>query len=574
MRGQTRDRPLDRCGSPPLHSRAREGGSGYESAVPGAWPIEEIWGRPLGTLVLAACLPFLTARALAALTLPARLPADPAAAARAVAPFRAGATIVGLVQIQVAWTLGATALGPGLVARPDGLASGLFGALAAAITFALGAPARAIESAGTRAPLEARPAARPSVLAVVGLRLRVLPWVGGPVLAATAASTMPVVRDGEVRPAWVLAAVMATFLGVAYAGPALSVVTLALRPASAEVAALARRAAANEGIGRIGVLRLPTHGVRLANAAALPWARTMIVTDHIVSLLGERELEAVLAHEAAHLSEAPWVSMARLGVVSILLFASTTGSVIADAVSPGSSAVLLAAVLVAALPLVMLLLRLARRMEERADAHARERVSSDALADALVALATDARAPLVTGRKHARLHPDLYDRICACGRDPGPRPEPPARRPGLVAGLVIGAGLVALPTLSEAATRIEPGSEAFLGSSAASWRLRVDPWDPQATLALGWASALGDDPALARTRLAAARTLGADEADALELEAQLAAAAGECGEARARFDDALRERARERFEEGRWEPLELGGYHLPPALVTECGYGE
>ena len=37
---------------------------------------------------------------------------------------------------------------------------------------------------------------------------------------------------------------------------------------------------------------------------------------------------------------------------------------------------------------------------------------------------------------------------------------------------------------------------------------------------------------------------------------------------------ALRERARRQFETGIFEPLELGGYHLPPSLVTECGYGE
>lgn len=93
-------------------------------------------------------------------------------------------------------------------------------------------------------------------------------------------------------------------------------------------------------------------------------------------------------------------------------------------------------------------------------------------------------------------------------------------------------------------------------------------------LTLAWASARADDPSLATTRAQEARRLGAHESDVMELEAELLAAGGRCVEGRARFEEALRARASERFSRGDWEPLELGGYHLPPSLVTECGYGE
>ncbi len=552
---------------------AQTPGPGYECAVTGAWPIEEVWLRPLASWVLSALLPFATARALGALTLPRALPATDAEIARSLAPFRAGAFVVGIVQIQLAWTLGVTALGPELIATPDAPAGWAFGGLCAATCFAVGGWARAIEPRPDALTVDAGRRPRPG--AMLALRLRMLPWLTGPVIAASAASALPLVApDGGVR--WVVAALAAvlTLVGVAYGGPLLSVATLALRRASPEIGALARRVAAREGIGWILTLRLPTHGVPFANAAALPWARTMIVTDHIVELLTPRELEAVLAHEAGHLSEAPWVSACRVGAVATLLFATTSGARIAEALSPGASDWVTLLGLSAAVPMVLLVLALARRMEERADAHARANVSADALADALAALARDARMPLVTGRRHARMHPDLYDRICACGRDLGPRPAPPARRAGLVAGLVVASGIVALPFVADAATVIEPGSEVDLGAAAAFWRLRVDPWDPHAMLALAWASATDHDPSRASVRVGQARRLGARASDVMELEAELLAQNHQCEIARDRFDAAIRARAEESFAAGIFEPLELGGFHLPRTLVSECGYGD
>ena len=49
----------------------------------------------------------------------------------------------------------------------------------------------------------------------------------------------------------------------------------------------------------------------------IPWARTMVVTDRIVSILTPDELRAVLAHEAGHLSEGWSVIAARLLLAAI-----------------------------------------------------------------------------------------------------------------------------------------------------------------------------------------------------------------------------------------------------------------
>lgn len=529
-----------------------------------AWPIEEVLLRPALTLLLAGLVPFVTVRALRFLALP-KVPAEPGEAARALAPFRQGAFIVGLVQIQLSWAMGVTAIGPALVASPDAPLSIAFGAACAITTFLAGGVARLVEGPPKKG------AARGQVL----LRLRMIPWFTGPVLASSACAALPMIAyepsGPVVRPGMVALAFVGTAIGVAFGGPVLSVLTTALGPATAEVRAIADRAARREGIRLLAVLRLPTHGVRFANAAALPWARTMIVTDHIVELLSPTELEAVLAHEAGHLSEGPWVILGRLGTVIVLLFTLSTGLRVAEVVAPGAAGGMLGFGILLAVPLLMGLRNLARRMEERADAHARENVSAEALGSALLKLHEDARMPLVTGRR--RVHPDLYDRLVACGREVGPRPEPPARWTGLLSGLVVSVALLAVPLLAEVLTPIAPADIATAGHEAARRRLRVEPWDANAMLALAWASRADEDLARAETQAAEAMRLGAGRAELMEFEAELLAARHRCDEARARFEGALEQRARDRFAAGLWEPLELGGYTLPPTLVRECDYG-
>ncbi|MDQ3033729.1 MAG: M48 family metalloprotease, partial [Myxococcota bacterium] len=301
-----------------------------------------------------------------------------------------------------------------------------------------------------------------------------------------------------------------------------------------------------------------------------PWARTMVVTDRIAALLTPAELRAVLAHEAGHLSEGPWVIGARLGTAILLLFVLTTGLRVGGALHPDGATIALIGGVLIAIPALIAVRRLARRMEERADARARSTAGSASLADALSKIHVDARMPMVTGAK--RVHPDLYDRLVACGRDPGPRPKPPKRRAGMIAGLVLGGVLVLALVLTERITRIEIADAPLAGESAARWRLRVDPWDSHAMMAWAWATRRRDDLELADAQLARAMRMGAPMPEVMELEAELMATRGDCEGARVRFEDALSARAQRAFAEP-WAPLELGGWHLPPTLVTECGYG-
>lgn len=523
-----------------------------------AIPIEEALARPIGSLVICVVVPLLTAWGMWRV-LVGRLPEERAAQASALAPFRTAAFVVGLVQIQLAWMLGATALGPRLVSSPGSLANEGFAALCAIVAFSAGGVGRLVEE-----PLRSWRAARETI----ALRLRIVPFVGGPVIAAGLASRLPVVDASGVRWEVVGASALIVALGAGFGGLALSVATRALVPATREVRAIAEAAAEAEGVRVALVLRAPTD--RLANAAAIPWARTMIVTDRIVRLLKPDELRAVLAHEAGHLSEAPWVAAARLGTAFTLLFVLTTGVRVGAALHPEGALVAIAVGLLLAVPGLLVLRRVARRMEERADARARSTTGSAVLADALTKIHEDARMPMVTGAR--RVHPDLYDRLVACGRDPGPRPSPPRRRAGLVTGLAVSALLIAATAIAYVGTAIELEDAPLAGDEAAWRRLRVDPWDGSAMLAAAWATRRQEDLELAEAQLALAAGLGVPAAEVMELEAELFATRGECDAARARFDEALRERARRAFDEP-WRPLELGGWHLPPSLVTECGYG-
>lgn len=141
---------------------------------------------------------------------------------------------------------------------------------------------------------------------------------------------------------------------------------------------------------------------------------------------------------------------------------------------------------------------------------------------------------------------------------------------GLAIGAVTSVLLAALFALPFALTAIGPDEATHAGDS--TWRLRVDPWDEHAMLANAWASRRrGElDRALAQAR--EARRMGLGDGPALELAAEVLAAQGHCDAAQRAFDRALRVRASQTFDRDAAlrEPLLLGGYQIPPTLVTEC----
>jgi Zn-dependent protease with chaperone function len=388
---------------------------------------------PFAVVLFAALVPIASSSVLAALLL-RDVPGAGEERARRLVPFRSAAFLVGAVQVQLAFVAGARSMS----AREDDLDGAIlpviFGLFTGTVAFAAGGVARRIEDP---------PHDRSTAWGAALLRLRLVPWFVAPLLVANAAARLPHADPHASlgsRVAWALVAFVVTGLGIAYGGLLLSLATRAFVPAPAAVRTAALASASREGVRLALVLRLPTEGARFANAAAVPWARTVIVTDALAKLLSPRELEAVLAHEAGHISEPPHVMTARLLTATTLVFGFTSGIRLFEGAGRFAQFAALGAGVVLALGLIMFVRRLGRAMEERADARARDTVGAAPLASALRKIHTYAQAPMVTGAR--RVHPDLYDRLRALGENPGLRPPPPSRRKGLVVGVVLASLLV------------------------------------------------------------------------------------------------------------------------------------
>ncbi|MEM9069948.1 MAG: hypothetical protein AAGE52_15655 [Myxococcota bacterium] len=150
-----------------------------------------------------------------------------------------------------------------------------------------------------------------------------------------------------------------------------------------------------------------------------------------------------------------------------------------------------------------------------------------------------------------------------------PPREDGERRAGAVAiGVLLGLFPLGLLFAAEALTDVQPAEPYTVSETSAWWRIRVDPWDADALLALAWAAERRDEGSgLAAERSARARELGALESEVATLDAALAAADENCELARSMYDRALAARAREALEAG--ESLELG-HPLPEVLVRRC----
>ena len=248
----------------------------------------------------------------------------------------------------------------------------------------------------------------------------------------------------------------------------------------------------------------------------------------------------------------------RAGVLALAFAIGGTALGPALAEAPGGVASLAAALLCAAVAGMVDL-----RAVDRADPRGLAAAVAAALTASLLARALGSSATVLGGACA----------LFACGLYAYRRP---ARAPGTghpLGALLGGAAalfLCAIVMAPAALTTISPDDAPYHGE--ATWRLRIDPWDATAMLASGWAARSRGELTRATARARESVRMGGPEGPALELEAEVLAARGECAEARATFDRAIEARARDAFADDALPvPLVLGGYRLPPALLTECG---
>ena len=158
----------------------------------------------------------------------------------------------------------------------------------------------------------------------------------------------------------------------------------------------------------------------VANAAALPHVRGLVVTTRLMEILSDDELHAILMHEMAHLRESLAVQLARLAG-SLCWMAAIFLPPVSH--SFGILGVLL---LLGGIVLAMRLSRaLAHRLEHHADTAAIEAVVDPATyAGALEKLYQANQVPAVM--RGRMVHPHLYDRMLKAGATPAyPRPAAP-----------------------------------------------------------------------------------------------------------------------------------------------------
>jgi Zn-dependent protease with chaperone function len=178
-----------------------------------------------------------------------------------------------------------------------------------------------------------------------------------------------------------------------------------------------------------------------ANAFALIFARAILVTEKAYNLFSPDEMQAVLAHELAHLYEDKVTRLIRL--VTPLLYLPLIKLLYEVVANPERGLPLFVWYPVIMIGFVFLNRR-RRRMEIRADVfgswlHEDKSIYAQALAKLYRANET----PAVMSRKRL-VHPHLYDRLRVAGITPDfPRPDPPARWGSMVAALILVMNMVA-----------------------------------------------------------------------------------------------------------------------------------
>ncbi len=527
------------------------------------WPLEEVVLRLLAVLVLAFVVPIATARVLAAVLVPKGVEPSPSAQARALVPVRRATMFVGAVQVGLAYVIGFDAAGPALQREGSDLSWGVaVGALTVMVVFVAGGIGRRDE----RARVGADPG---RVLDVARLRLRLFAYFLGPFAIVYLLARLPIL-DASRAPRWWIVALCVALVALATptVGPLAVLLSGGMRRASPRLLRLAERAASAGGVELRSVRSFPTGTAPFTNAYALPLLRVVVVTSRAEALLDDDELEALLAHECAHLSEPTWFKLARtasLFSVLAMVFFVLAGAAAGDEPTWWLTLEALLVLIPLLLVIRILVRRVARRMEERADARAREQSSGDVFARALRKIHEDALLPDVSGG--AGVHPDLTERLAPSAEaTSAPSALPSTRSARAIAALLVVA-LYALYFVPRDLTRIPADEVASVDPAATWWRLRVAPSDPLATLALGWQARRVEDLDRAEAFAREAWALGAPAPEYHELRAEILAARGDCAAAHEAFARALSERVVDPLE----ERLELGHFHLPPTLITACG---
>ena len=246
---------------------------------------------------------------------------------------------------------------------------------------------------------------------------------------------------------WVLApAVLLFVLGLAALGPLLTNAVLTTRALDEPLRSRVLERCREQGLRVRDVRLLDSRGGQVGNAAIsgiLPNLRYVFLTDHLVELLDDDELDAVLAHEIGHgkghhLLLKLGATLAALAAVAALL--ALGGQ---RALASAADAVGLVPVLVALPVLLVLVLLLVQggvgvALEKRADDAAVAAVGAAPLAAALDKIADANRTQRRTGwlwnvlQQHPGLEPRLRRLHERAGREPGtgsqraPRPTAPA----------------------------------------------------------------------------------------------------------------------------------------------------
>jgi Zn-dependent protease with chaperone function len=285
----------------------------------------------------------------------------------------------------------------------------------------------------TLAPMRGVPLVSGDWLRLHILRLHLL----GLLLALLVAYLLPPRFDSTFFAVVVPTVVVVLFLMIG-GGLWLGVRLGATRPVPESLKALVARVAAAHGVRppRIAILNLPS-----ANAGALPFFGWITFLRELPEVLSEPELEAVTAHELAHLRESRLMLLGRMLPILILI-------PLLLAIKPLVAVFgwLVAVVMpLAALVVAFASRLLSRVLERRADAAGKQTETQPGLyARALETLHRVNLAPAVESSR-GTTHPNLYDRMIAAGVTPDyPRPRPPGGARAIlllaVMGIVVGVG--------------------------------------------------------------------------------------------------------------------------------------